>query len=259
MSFLYSLFLKLLYPTSLCLIGLLTAAAFHKRKVVSRVSFWASVAVLMICGNGWLVQGMTRHLEWRYLPPNPVPTADCILVLSGGVLSQTPPRPTIEVADAGDRVLYAATLYRQHKAPRIICTGNVATGGVALRPAAVDMADFLMTFGVPKDAILTETNSDNTHEHARNLLPVFQKHDFKRVLLVTSALHMPRSMGTFRRLCPGIEFIAAPTDFHATEGISAPWYHQFNALVPTPRHLLDFSVAAHEYLGMAYYRLRGWM
>jgi len=259
MSFLYSILLKLLYPTSLCLLLLGAAALFRKRAVICRVCFSLAVAVLLVCGNGWLVGGITRHLEWRYLPLNPVPQADCILILSGGILGRIPPRPTVEVADAGDRVLYGAHLFRQGKAPQIICTGNVATGGVAARPAAEDMAELLEEINVPKDSILTETNSEDTHQHAKNLYPMFQTRGFKRVLLVTSAMHMPRSVGTFRRLCPGIDFIPAPTDFRVTERIPAPWYHQLTALVPTPRHLLDFSEVMHEYLGMAYYRLHGWM
>jgi len=72
-------------------------------------------------------------------------------------------------------------------------------------------------------------------------------------------MHMPRSIGTFRRLCPGIEFIPAPTDFQVVEEIHKPWYHQLTAVIPTPRHLLDFSEVMHEYLGMAYYKARGWM
>lgn len=290
MSFLYNILLKLLYPTSLCLLFLGAAAVFRKRKLPRRIFFILAVAVLTVCGNGWLVEGLTRHLEWRYpalkeesrkqktesrnpkgdegtkeekLKAETLKTeegmADCIVVLSGGILSRIPPRPTIEVADAGDRVLYAAHLFRQGLAPRIICTGNVATGGVAARPAADDMADFLQELGVPRDAIITETKAEDTHQHAQNLHPVFQKLGFKRVLLVTSAMHMPRSVGTFRRFCPGIEFIPAPTDFSVTESIPSPWYHAVTALIPTPSHLVGFSQVSHEYLGMAYYRLKGWM
>jgi uncharacterized SAM-binding protein YcdF (DUF218 family) len=259
MSFLYSLLLKLLYPTSLALLCLAAAALFRKRLGPRRAFFGLAVAILLVCGNGWLVRGITKHLEWKHLPPNPVPQADCILVLSGGILSRIPPRPTVELADAGDRLLYGAHLYRQGKAPRIVCTGNVATGGVVARPLAEDMAEFLQDLGIPKDSIVTESKAEDTHQHATNLLPVFQKSGFKRVLLVTSAMHMPRSIGTFRRLCPGIEFIAAPTDFRVTEPIPAPWYHQLAVIIPTPRHLLDFCEVSHEYLGMAYYRIRGWM
>lgn len=72
-------------------------------------------------------------------------------------------------------------------------------------------------------------------------------------------MHMPRSLEVFRRLCPGLEFIPAPTDFRATERIPAPWYHELTALIPTPRNLLDFSQVMPEYLGIAYCKLRGWL
>ena len=259
MDWLYNISLKLLYPTSLCLVLLLAVAFLRKRKVATRICFWMAVAVLLVCGNGWLSGGLIRHLEWQYLPSNSVSEANCIVILSGGVLSRIPPRPTIEVGEAGDRVLYGAYLFRQGKAPRIVCTGNVATGGFAARPVSEDMAELLETLGVPKQAIITETKSGNTHEHAKNLYPVFQERGFTNVLLVTSAMHMPRSIGAFRRLCPGIEFIAAPTDFRVTEGIPKPWYSKATALIPTPKNLSDFSEAMHEYLGLAYYKLRGWM
>jgi uncharacterized SAM-binding protein YcdF (DUF218 family) len=88
---------------------------------------------------------------------------------------------------------------------------------------------------------------------------MFDARRMKRVLLVTSALHMPRSVGVFRRVCPAVEFVPAPTDFRAPFDRSFTWYREGVRLLPTPRSLLDFSDAAHEYLGMAYYHLRGWM
>ena len=79
MSFLYSLLLKLLYPTSLCLVLLVAAVVFRKRRTLCRACFGLAVAILLVCGNGWLVGALTKNLEWRYLPPNPVPEADAIL------------------------------------------------------------------------------------------------------------------------------------------------------------------------------------
>ncbi len=260
MSFLYSLLLKLLYPTSVCQVLLAGAVVFRKRKTLCRACFALAVGMLLICGNGWLIRGLTKHLEWQYLPLNPVPHADCIVVLSGGILSRIPPRPTVEVADAGDRVLYGAYLFHQGLAPHIICTGNVATGGIAPRPAAEDMAELLVMLGVPREAIIKETKAENTREHAKYLYPILQQRGFKRVLLVTSAMHMPRSVGVFRHLCPGIEFIPAPTDFHVTESlVTIPWYRKITILIPTPGHLEAFPEATHEYLGIAYYKMRGWM
>jgi uncharacterized SAM-binding protein YcdF (DUF218 family) len=243
------------------------AVVFRKRKALCRACFGLAVAVLLVCGNGWLIGGLTKHLEHQFptlasqpstLNPQP-PQADCILVLSGGILGRIPPRPTVEVTEAGNRVLYGAYLFRQHKAPHIICTGNVATGGLALRPAAADMADFLEMLGIPKDAIITELKAEDTHQHAVYLGPLLRDKGFKRVLLVTSAMHMPRSVGVFRHLCPGIEFIPAPTDFRAVERLPMPWYRHLVALIPTPRSLLDFCEVKHEYVGIAWYKVKGWM
>ena len=66
--------------------------------------------------------------------------------------------------------------------------------------------------------------------------------------------------GVFRKQFPFIEFTPAPTDYHATQKQSpTPWYHELTALVPTPSHLVVFSDVMHEYLGLGYYKLRGWM
>ena len=302
LPFLYNISLKLLYPTSLCLIFLFASAILRSRgrkshppssvirhpfsDFAARLFFWLAVAVLLVCGNGWVVGTLTRHLERQYPPlssvsgssttespvvslsrglvvPPPVVSgpfsADAILVLGGGTVSQIPPRQMVEVSEAGDRVLYAARLYREGRAPIVVCTSGIATGGIAPRPPAEDMAELLESIGVPKSAILKETKSGNTHEHAQCMGTVLQDHQFKRVLLVTSAMHMPRSMGVFKRSCPYAEFIPAPTDFRVTDRLPAPWYRQLVALVPTPSTLLQFSEVMHEYLGIFYYRLRGWL
>ena len=197
---------------------------------------------------------MIRKLESRYPASDPVPKADCILVLGGGTVRRVAPRKTVEVDDAGDRVLYAAYLYRQGQAPLVICTA----GGTGPRPSSEDMAELLENIGVPKAAIFQETKSMNTREHARNLYPVLKERGYKRILLVTSAMHMPRSMGVMKKGCPDIEFIPAPTDFRIEES-TGKWYHQVFAPIPTPRQLLNFSEVMHEYLGLAYYKMRGWM
>lgn len=256
---LYALALKLLYPTTIALLLAAGAALAGRRPHLRRACLVLAVAVIVVCGNGWLVAGLVRGLEGRYLPPDPVPSADAILVLSGGVLGKTPPRPSVEVADAGDRVLYGAALFKQGKAPRVLCTGNVATGGVAPRPAAEDMAELLGILGVPASAVLTEVRSENTHQHVVQLCPMLQAEGIGHVLLVTSAMHMPRAIGVFRRGCPAVAFTPAPTDFRAPYDLPLPWFRRAFNLLPTPRSLVDFSDAAHEYVGIAYYSWRGWM
>lgn len=219
----------------------------------------AALGILLLCGNGWVVDLMVKGLEGRYLPVDGAARADCIVVLGGGTVPKLAPRQAIEVGEAGDRVLHAAWLFREGRAPWVLCTSGVATGGLAPRPPSHDMAELAEFCGVPRSAILLETGSGNTREHARNLEPVLRERGFKRVLLVTSAMHMPRSMGVFRKYCPEVEFVAAPTDYRVTEQLPGPWYRELTRLIPTPGDFVVFSEAAHEYLGMVYYRFRGWM
>ena len=258
-GFLYATLLKFLLPTTIALMLLVAAPLFRRRHRMRRLCYALGILVLVVCGNGWVVNRMVRPLEWRYLPPDPVPSADAILILSGGVRDRRPPRPTVEVNEAGDRVLYGAELFRQGRAPVVFCTGDIGTGSIGTHPEAEDMRMLLEMVGVPKSVIVLETEAENTHEHGVNLCPMFAERQIKRVLLVTSAMHMPRSMGVFQRGCHAVEFIAAPTDFRATEPLPAPWYRQFAVLIPTPNNLVGFSDATHEYIGMLYYWLRGWI
>jgi uncharacterized SAM-binding protein YcdF (DUF218 family) len=258
-GFLYSVLLRFLSPVPVSLILLIAAPFFRKRVALRRLCYVLGILVLFAGGNGWVVSRMVRALEWQHLPPDPVPSADAILILSGGVRDRRPPRPTVEVNEAGDRVLYGAELFRQGRAPVVFCTGDVGTGGISRGPEAVDMAELLEDIGVPASAIVLETKAQNTHDHAINLCPMFAERQVRRVLLVTSAIHMPRSLAVFRHGCPSVEYIAAPTDFRATAPMPAPWYRRFGGWVPTPNNLVSFTDATHEYIGMLYYRLRGWI
>ncbi|MBX3748240.1 MAG: YdcF family protein [Verrucomicrobiae bacterium] len=256
---LYRLFLSLLQPVALAVVLVLAAAAFRRRAATCHLLLAGAFLVLMVCGNGWVADAFARSLESRHPNPDPVPEADCIVVLGGGTGAAIPPRTTVEVGEAGDRVLFAGHLFRIEKAPIVICTSGVATGGLATRPPAEDMAELLQAIGVPEEAILLETESANTREHAVNLAPILRERGFKRAILVTSALHMPRAVGVFKRYCPDLEWIPAPTDYRVVEQAEPlPWYREARAFVPSPGNLQLFSETAHEYLGMAYYRLRGW-
>ena len=92
-----------------------------------------------------------------------------------------------------------------------------------------------------------------------NLCPTFAQLGIHRVLLVTSALHMRRSVGVFRHSCPSVDYVPAPTDFRGIYGLPEPRYRAVSRLIPTPRALLDFSDVTHEYVGILYYHLRGWL
>jgi uncharacterized SAM-binding protein YcdF (DUF218 family) len=257
-AFAYSLLLALLSPASVILILLVLATFAGTASRMRRSASALALVILLVCGNGWVVHAIVGSLESAYQPLAAGQTADAIVVLGGGTLARIPPRQSVEVTDAGDRVLYAGELFRQRRAPKVFVTGDVATGGIAPRPVADDMAELLGRVGVPRSAIIAERRAQNTHDHAVYLCPMFASTGVRRVLLVTSAIHMRRSVEVFRRTCPAVESVVAPTDYRIVADLPGPWYRSVANLIPTPYALVEFTDAVHEYVGIAYYHLRGW-
>ena len=165
------------------------------------------------------------------------------------------------MSEEGDRVFYGAQLYREGKAPIVIASGGRIEWKGSGPPESGDIAVILETLGVPKEAIIEEPRSLNTYENALYVRQILQEKGIKRVLLVTSAMHMPRSLLIFKR--QGIEAIPAPTDFLVTEAdinetSSTPQAILLNA-VPDADNLYKTTRALKEYLGRVVYSLKGWL
>jgi uncharacterized SAM-binding protein YcdF (DUF218 family) len=107
----------------------------------------------------------------------------------------------------------------------------------------------LDSFGVPRARVLLENRSRNTYENAVFTRDLVKPKPGERWLLVTSAAHMPRSVGCFRRA--GFPVEAYPVDWH-----SAPDFtFSLNRRIAGALGLFDFGV--HEWAGLVIYWLRG--
>ena len=163
-------------------------------------------------GSRIVAGALLRPLEMRDLLPSPMPKADAIVVLGGCTGVAFPPQPTVHLIEGAlNRIVYAAELYREGRAPLVILSG----GGGKGFPESAQMAEIIQLMGVPKAAILEESSARNTHENAVNVRPILLAHQIHRVLLVTSAASMPRAMAVFTR--EGIDAVPAPTDFLSTD------------------------------------------
>ena len=115
------------------------------------------------------------------------------------------------------------------------------------------MQSLLEEWGVPDASILAEAASRNTYENAMLTRQVLAERGLHRVLLVTSALHMPRALATFTSA--GIDAVPAPTDFTVT-------YREHRTVIdflPDAKALSRTTEAIKEYVGYAYYRWQGWI
>lgn len=251
-----------IYPLGLaCVLMVVALVTLWKKPKWAALPISLALIVLLLGGNASVSEALVRSLEWQNIPKGELPTAPAIVVLGGGVLPATPPRPWVEVGDQGDRVLYGAKLYREGKAPVVIFSGGRIDWKKGGPPESKDMAEIAQTMGVPPAAILEDPTSLNTHENAVNVREILDSKGIeRRVLLVTSAIHMPRSLAIFKRL--GIDAIAAPTDFITIqEGPKKRQSLQETILniVPDTERLGNTTRALKEYIGIAVYRLRGWL
>lgn len=260
--FLSKLLPLFLYPLGLaCLLIIVAMVMWWRRSRWVPIPMSLALVVLLLASNSWVANGLVRSLEWQHLPPKTLPTADAIVLLGGATKSAFPPRPGVDLSESGDRVLYAGQLYREGKAPVVISSG----GRIAWRgggpPESEDMAQILQTLGVPSSAILQDPTSLNTYQNAINVHEILKERGINRVLLVTSAMHMPRSLQIFQR--QGIDAIPAPTDFLVSEQeIEEPNSSAqavLLSLLPDSDRLDRTTKALKEYIGMVIYRLRGWI
>lgn len=188
----------------------------------------------------WL--GGALESEWPVVKAEDAPKADAIVLMGGGMGSNTNVYPYAEMWNGADRVWHAARLYKAGKAPVVIPTG------AGERESAVPL---LLDLGVPESAIVVEGEARNTEENAKfvekMLEPRNTQNTRKTVLLVTSAWHMRRSVLMYRKYAPSLDVIPAATDYEATVNTCRPF--KFANLWPDANMLFVNSYIFKEYLG----------
>jgi len=255
-----------IYPLGLACILILLSLLLHRRTRLRTLALALALALLWLGGNRLAAMSLMRSLEWQYLPSPALrdysERAEVIVVLGGGTRGPDYPRLSSEINEAGDRLLYAAQLYRHSVAPRILLSGGSArVVGKAPSTDAENMARVLAEVGVPVEALILENVSRNTYENAIETRRVLEDQGIDRIVLVTSAVHMPRAASVFRKA--GFDVVPASADYQITEEEWAYFTQpnlviQLNNLLPVAYHLELTSRALKEYIGLAVYRLRGW-
>ncbi len=245
---------RLFFPVpvicELLLIGLVLLW-FTRRQKAGRILVAAGTFLLLALGCGPLPSIFLRTLEQRYPPvaPSTLQAAagrstgsTCIVVLGSGYS----PDPSVDLdshlsQDGVVRLLKGIQLCRQAASCKLVLSGGPPG-------AAQTMGKIALSMGIQQQDIILEERSRNTEEEARFIQPTVGASPF---LLVTSASHMPRAMGLFRKL--GMKPIAAPTDYLAkTGGPFSPDY-----FYPSTGGLSKAERTVYEYLGIAWEKLLG--
>jgi uncharacterized SAM-binding protein YcdF (DUF218 family) len=143
-------------------------------------------------------------------------------------------------------VQHAVWLFRNWKQLPILASG----GGTNERPHAAVMQDVLRTEGIPAEMIWTESHSSNTHESALNSSALLRAQGVRRIALVTEAYSMPRAARAFERA--GITVVPAVSRRTQLSG-------GFRDLFPEAAAIDRNGEIIHEFVGLLWYKLRGWI
>jgi len=231
----------------LLLIFCLILLHFRKIKLL-RITLILTAVLLYLFSIEPVKDALIMPLENRYpaLQVNSDIEADYIIILGGGTIGASPEeggRGSLS-PDALKRLYYGAYLHKQYKLPIIVTGGRIFNNDKESEARVA--AKTLAIMGVSSNQVLQEGNSRNTWENA---LLVEREISPGRVLLVTSAYHMARSMMSFTK--NGISCIAAPTDYK-----SERTGYTLLSFLPSMGSFTNSYRALHEYIGYLYYSLK---
>jgi uncharacterized SAM-binding protein YcdF (DUF218 family) len=211
-----------------------------------------SLVLLAVIGLSPVGNALIVPLEDRFPPWDDRRGAPHGIVVLGGAISPdiSHARNTVALNEAAERLTVVADLAKRYPDARIIFSGGSAALLFEERPEAEYALRLLETLGVPPGRVIPEGKSRNTVENARFSRELAQPKPGERWLLVTSAYHLPRSVGVFRQA--GFPVEAYPVDWR-TRG-SADILRPFATLGDGLRRT---DTAVREWVGLVAYWLSG--
>lgn len=199
--------------------------------------------------NGWFVNQC--YLAYESPQVNLKQNYDWCIILGGGMMRAGNGYRTGETAD---RFIQPLLLYKQGKVKRLLITG----GNVNIKGLKIDatqeskkVKEVLIAMGVKEQDIYVEENARNTHENAVNTKKMLRPFLKERMVLVTSAMHMPRAKACY--LKEGFLVDDFPADIKKKDTYSGI----LDRIIPEERNLTKFAELIREMTGFVIYKVMG--
>lgn len=232
--------------------GALLLPAAHAR--AGRRLIWSGLVLLVIFGLSPLGSLLILPLEERFPRPDlmaPETKIDGIVVLGGAEDQRVGDlRGVMSLNEAAERMVEAAVLAKRFPLAKLAFSGGSGEMLLQKPPEGQTAARFFTELGIAPERLIIEDRSRNTHENAVFTRDLVKPKSGERWLLVTSAFHMPRAVGCFRRA--GFPVDPFPVDYR-TAGPSEIFY-PFPS-IPEGLRRIDFVMK--EYSGLLVYYLSG--
>ncbi len=194
---------------------------------------------------------LLKPLEGRFPQPRPLPEKVAGIVVLGGAemshITETRNQPSF--TEAGERLTAFVSLARRYPDARLIHTGGIGNLRRRNLNASIAARKLFEELGLDLNRVQFDAKSRNTIENAKNAFALANPKPQETWLLVTSASHIPRAVGVFRKI--GWNVLAYPVDYDTSGNLTADWAW------PGLTRVGMVSSALHEWAGLFIYRITG--
>ncbi|MFQ3576539.1 MAG: YdcF family protein [Cytophagales bacterium] len=241
----------LIFPTTWLFVLLLWS--LFKPKLRKKLLI-TSVILLLVYGNYAIANFCIKCWEGEATNVDNLEKHDLAVVLTG-VTTESKDSNRVFFSRGADRITHAFQLWSLGKVEKILITGG--KGGIIEneheREEALKLKDFLLMCGMPDSLIITESKAKNTYENAKFTKELIDILEIKprKILLITSAFHMKRSLACFKK--QGLEVTPFSVDFYANNHVHLEKYLPF----PSTEAMSKFDLLLKEVFGFMAYFLTG--
>lgn len=253
MFFILSKVLDFLLSPFLWIFLILLYAFFCKRSVRKKRALLVGLLLLFFFSNSFIANKAFHAWEGDPVSLSTLKDYNTAIVLTGVASYRKGYADRIFFGKGADRVLHTVQLYKLAKVKKILISGGSgALSGEKI--AEADQLKLVFRFcGVPDSDIILENKSRNTKESSRYTKSLIDSMGINGdFLLVTSAFHMPRSVGCFEKA--GLNVDAYPVDFYSNDEEND--LEEF--IVPSVDAISKWTILIHEVFGYLVYKVMGY-
>lgn len=228
---------------------------FSKNQRTKKKAFISSIIILLFFSNTVIFLEFTRLWEVKGTKIENVEHYNVGVVL-GGIAEYNNDLERLSLRRGGDRIWQAIHLYHIGKIDKILISGDSGYMVDKGLNEAEQLKALLLQEKIPSDDILVEIVSKNTYQNALESKKVLDNTpEIESVLLITSALHMKRSIACFKKV--GFTNFDFFTTDHYTGDSRSYYFDQY--LIPNESVLTDWNRLIHEWVGYATYWMMGYI
>ena len=223
-----------------------------KKIIVGRILIFLCCTCFYALSIFPVANALVKPLESMYsgAGADGVKNVQAVIVLGGGSMQARKLRPQAELSGASlARLVGGVKIFRDCGAKYLIVSGcSDVEGGLT---TAEIMARVAFEMGVPAESIIIEKKATNTFEHPPRILEILPQAKNMRAAIVTSAVHMPRSVMAFEEYFDANKFVPAPVTWHYNV---LPL--SIRSFIPRAEALNVSTSACREYFGRIWYHIR---